>query len=65
LAVHAGEAVVVLEVKGASGVMKQAKIMSRQDFDVVQVVIQMTDFAMLSGVLGMEQEVAMAEGVHM
>jgi hypothetical protein len=47
LAVHAGEAVVVLEVKGASGVMKQAKIMSRQDFDVVQAVIQMTGFAML------------------
>ena len=55
----------VLEVKGASGVMKQAKIMSKQDFDVVRAVIQTTDFAMLSVVLGMEQEVAVAEGVHM
>ena len=55
----------VLEVKGASGVMKQAKTTSRQDFDVAQVVIQMTDFAMISVVPGMEQEVAMAEDVHM
>lgn len=55
----------VLEVKGASVVMKQAKIMLRQDFDVVQVVIQMTGFAMISVVPAMEQEVAMAEGVHM
>ena len=44
----------VLEVKEASVVMKQAKTMLRQDFDVAQVVIQMTDFAMLSVVPGME-----------